>query len=324
MLQSYLNDWATARKNAVILEEKKDENGNLMLQRAEVVFQGVKVEIRNKRVIGAPGPKADDKFCAEFFVPSTITLIDAFRNSEYPSTEFIATLLEAIDPNFNSTQRDAIAKRRESIDQFMSSKKEEWATYFTDTMYTEDDVKFIMNFAMSLLKHERIDNVTTYLKLMAKYQADILNNNVARTSFDGKDITNKDILFDMLCRCCSKRLLAEEHKFVVGPRSVEYIFLDESRDDKLPDYVMNAINILRAIYADCNNSCNVFTPVAYGIASFYAHIFNEPIAYRLAKVSDRRNRKSFREDVVSVDAMMSNIGFAFEDAKPIKRKGKRG
>ena len=108
MLQSYLNDWANARKNAVILEEQKDENDNLMFQRAEIVFQGVKIEIRNSRVVSNNTPTPDDKFCAEFFIPSTITLIDAFRNSEYPSTEFIATILEAIDPNFEAERKEVV------------------------------------------------------------------------------------------------------------------------------------------------------------------------------------------------------------------------
>ena len=66
-----------------------------------------------------------------------------------------------------------------------------------------------------------------------------------------------------------------------------------------------------------------FTTVTYGIASYYAYIFNEPIAYRLAKVSERKNRPQRRSGIVSVDAMMNNIGFAFDEAQPLK-KSKKG
>jgi len=323
MLQSYLNDWANARKKAVILEEQKNEAGEVVFQRAEVVFQGVKIEIRNKRVVGAPEGKP--QFCAEFFVPSTITLIDAFRNSEFPNTEFIATLLEAIDPNYESNRKDALAKRRDSADQYMTEKKQEWTTELDESIYSPEQKSFILDFATSLLKRERLEGISKFIQTMVRYQDNILDNAVATTTYDGRDITGMDILYDLLCRCCSRRALAESGKYIVTAKGAEYVFLDDSHDDRLSNFNRNALNILRAIYSDCNNSPSIFTTVAYGISSFYAYKFSEPIAYRLAKVNDRRGRKTRRADVVTVDAMMNNIADVFENAKPLKtKKGKKG
>ena len=292
-----------------------------MLQRAEITFHGVKIEIRNKKIVGDP----EGRFCAEFFVPSTLNLISDFRNSEYPETEFISTILEAIDPNFESAQKDAIAKRRESMDQFLNTKKQEWTEAFTDSSYSPEQVNFMLDLAVSMMKHESVDGIDKFIQTMVKYQDNILDNSVVKTTFDGRDITGMDILFDLLCRCCSKRMLAENNKFVVTYKGANYVFLDDSHDDRLSGFSRNALNILRAIYSDCNNSAMIFTSVAYGMASFYAFKFNEPIAYRLAKVNDRRARKSRRDGVVTVDAMMTNIASAIESAKPLKtKKGKKG
>ena len=323
MLQSYLNEWANARKNAVILEEQKDENENLMLQRAEVVFQGVKIEIRNKRVTGAHEPTQGDKFCAEFFIPSTLTLISDFRNSEYPSTEFIATILEAIDPDYESKQRDVVKRRRISMDELLSGKKQEWTDALTDTKYDQAEANFIIDFAINLLKRDRVDNIDMFIQTMVKYQDNILDNGIVKTMFDGTEITGMDVLYDLLCRCCSKRALAENNKFIVSQHGAEYVFLDDSHDDRLTAFTRSAMNVLRAIFADCNKYCSMFTTVAYGMASFYAFKFNEPITYRLAKVSERRSlRKPGRNN--SVSAMMTSIAGVIENAQPIKKKSKKG
>ena len=318
MLQNYLTDWANARKNAVILEEQKDENDQIVLQRAEAVFQGVKIEIRNKRIPGT------DQFSTELFVPSTINLIDALVNSDYPNTEFIATLLEAIDPNFELEQKDAINQRRMSMDQFMNEKKQEWTNNFEHSKYEKTEVNFMVDFAMNLVRRERIDNLSLFTTLMVKYQDNILDDTVVKTTYDGKEVTAQDVLFDLVCRSCSKRALAEDNKFIVSANGAEFVFLDESHDEKLPDFVVNAKNVLRAIYTDCKNSPGMFTTVAYGLASYYAFHFNETIAYRLAKASERRVRKPRRDGMVTVDAMMNNIAGAFENAKPMKKKGKKG
>lgn len=323
MLQSYLNDWANARKNAVILEEQKDENDNLMFQRAEIVFQGVKIEIRNSRIVINNTPTPDDKFSAEFFIPSTITLIDAFRNSEYPSTEFIATMLEAIDPNFEAERKEVVAKRRATMDQFLSEKKQEWMSNFEHTKYELPEVNFMVDFAISRMRWERIDNLSLFTQLMAKYQDNILDDTVVRTTFDGKEITAQDILFDLVCRSCNKRQLAEDNKFVVSGKGADFVFLDDTRDERLPDFVVNAKNVLRSIYADCNNAPSIFTTVAHGIASYYSFHFNESIAYRLAKASERRPSKARRNNTVTVGAMMTNIADVFENARPLKKKGKK-
>lgn len=326
MLQNYLTDWANARKNATIIEEKKNENGDLLFQKSEIVFQGVKIEIRNKRVMGTE-VTPNDKFCAEFFIPSTITLIDAFCWSEFPNSEFIATMLEAIDPNYPRIKREAIDKRRASMDQFISTKKQEWTEAFADTKYKMPDIKVILGYAENAMKSERVDAIDTFINCMIKYQDSILDDTVKITTFNGNSIIMMDLMFEFICKTCTKSAFAAEGKFFVTAKGMDYVILDSSHDDKTPEYILEVKNIYRSIWKDCKEHPFVFTVFARGLAQFYEYKLNETIAYRLARISERKNhRRAFsRNDrMVSAASMMNNIAGAFEAAKPLKtKKGKK-
>lgn len=321
MLQNYLTDWANARKNATIIEEQKNENGDILFQKSEVVFQGVKIEIRNKRIPDT------DQFCAEFFVPSTITLIDAFRWSEFPNTEFISTLLEAIDPNYPRIKREAIEKRRASMDQFIAAKKQEWTEAFADTKYKMPDIEVILAYAENAMKSERVDAIDTFIKLMIKYQDVILDDTVKITTFNGSTITTMDLMFEFVCKACTKSAYAAESKFFVTVKSMDYVILDKTHDDKTPEHILEVKNVYRAIWEDCKAHPFIFTVFAYGLAQFYEYKLNETIAYRLARISERKNhRRAFNHNdrMVSAASMMNNIAGAFEAAKPLKtKKGKK-
>ena len=327
MLQNYLTEWSNARKNATILEEQKNENGDLMLQRAEVMFHGTKIEIHNKRVVGADGPTPDDRFASEFFIPSTLTLIDAFRWSEFPSTEFIATILEATDPNFQRITKEAIDKRRAAMDQFTSGKKQAWLEAFADTKYKMPDIEVILAYADSSMKSYRMDAIDTFINCMVKYQDFILDDTVKITTAAGNTITNMDLMFELICKTCIKTAYATENKFFVTKNGMEYVILDSTHDDKTPQHILDIKNVYRDAWLECKENPAIFTVFAYGLAKFYEYKLNETIAHRLARINERKShRRTFRGDdrMVSVDAMMNNISSAFDAAKPLKRKGKKG
>lgn len=327
MLQNYLAEWANARKNAVILDEKKNDNGDIMFQRIELVFQGTKIEIRNTRIVeGEVTP--NDRFSAEFFVPSTLTRIDAFRMSDYPSTEFIATILEALDPAYARTQKEAIEKRKANMDQYIGTKKQEWLEAFADTKYILPEVEKILAYAENALKYERISSIDNFIQLMVKYQDYILDNTVKITTNSGNEITMMDLMYEFICKACNLNAFLSESRFFVTVKSMEYVILDDSHDDKAPDYIIDVKNIYRAIWDECKCHPAIFTVFAHGLARFYEYKLDETIAYRLARINERKNRnRPFRpgKHAVSVEAMMSNISSAFDAAKPLKtKKSKKG
>ena len=315
MLRQFVNDWSSAKENATILEEAKNGIGTIVHQKAELNFLGTKIHLITNLIPGT------DDYTNEFFVPSTLALIKSFPETPYPVSEFIVTIMEAIDPESRSLAKDAKAKRDDAIDKFMDIKKEEWSGILSAGAFTEDEITFLVNYTFSQLKRDRVDNLDLFIRLLDKYQDKLFDDSVCVEKQNGDIVRKSDIIYDTLCRCANRRIMAEESRFTVSGWAVNIAFGDSANDDRIPEFVKDAKMVLRAIFKDCREWMNIFSSVARNLAEFYAFRTNEPVPYRMAKVQERQNSiKNRRKSYVSASAMLGDVSAAFESAKPMKKK----
>lgn len=317
MLKHFVNEWAAARENATILEEAKNSVGLIVHQKSEIDFLGTKIHLITNLI-----PGTDEDYVNEFFIPSTLNLIQEFRNSEFPVSEFIITLMQAVDPASASLEKEARQQRESHITDFIESKKEEWTEILNCGAFDSAEIDYIVNYAYEQISHERLENIDLFIQTLVKYPEQLFDATVCLTKQNGEEVKKYDIIYDMICRCCNRRIMAEESKFRVSGWGIKIAFLDNTGDDRVPEFVKTAKEVLRAIYFDCQGYIGIFADVVRNLADYYAHFTSDPIPYRIAKVQERLNntRGHRRGSSVSASAMIGDVAAAFATAKPIKKK----
>ena len=326
MLNTYINEWNEARQNATINDERRDENGVIEFQKATMTFVGATIELRITRVHTEGNDVDSPVYSASIFVPKTGVLIESFRESAWPKTEFICTILEAIDPDYHSKMQEALAKRKTIVETFLKQKKDYWTTTLGESNYSEDEVNLIMDHANIVLNTSNFSQADAFIECMIKYQADLFNEEKIQKVFKGKRAGTTDLsstIFKMICRCCLKRAYFADGVFILSRKSIDLDILDTERDDRIPEFELNAKNVLRQIYADCHKRPNTFQFFAYGFSKLYVAKRNEDLNYYIAKVESNRRRWDgskrvpYRTTTGSSDD--PTLASAFLFATPIKK-----
>lgn len=331
MLNNYIDDWNEARQHATITDERCDENGVVEFQKASIEFLGTTIEMRIQRVpedndVDSPEPK-EPKYSATLFVPKTGAIVESLVETPWPMTEFIITLMEAVDPDSKKKASEALAKRQATVEEFIQSKVNYWNEQIAASSYSDVEKELILDHANTVLKTPLFGQADMFIEVVTKYYDQLMDETPIERKNAGT--TNQMILiFDTLCDACIKQAYFNDGVFIISRKSMDYGITDTSHDADKPAYIMEMKTLLRQIYADCGHRPSMFSFVAHGLCKLYSTHMDEDLNYHIArvraKIEQRTKFKKSREQHYRTQQTRITNNNAFANAllfaTPIKSK----
>jgi len=299
MLEQLVQEWETAKKNAVVIEDRMAEDGQTIEMRtSEIRFRGTKITIQSRlRPSSNPSKGADvdpskrqaGYLLTLYFESTGRTLESVPSNDICPTTEFMISILERLDAN---DHEKVVSERKAAHAKAMTEAEvKRWEAKLANTAFDDKTKEIIVNhcrlLANAKLTKYRID---VYLDILAKYDKLILGKDLDFSQPKAK-YSFVDVMYNMCCTLIHDCLPNTHGDDFIPVKRLETRFWkvdDPVREAKYPVYVAKTRATFRSIYTDCKEKPVVLAYVVHGLAKIYEYLTGESIAFHTARENERR------------------------------------
>lgn len=297
MLQEVIDAWQAASQQQTVLEQDAVP-GKVTFQKSVINFDGAEFELTIAAVDPSVGIDVDRP---ETFT-KRLTALNTHRNVKLPARgtspayEIYSSILQAKDPD--GDEEKYINKRnknfRNSLNQTMTSRWKESLEKLE--AFTEDDINRFLTKINSDAKNDGyFSRIGALVETLVKYSVDLTSKAPCGHS---NTYTIQLAIYDSICRWIDSKYKFK-NPYGDDTFSIKYVndvLVDTTRDNTLPEHMLSIKNILRGIYAICQNKPARFCYVLNSLADYYEKATGESVTYRLANIHERdAKRKEYKK-----------------------------
>ena len=302
MLNEMCQEWDTALKNAVSVEDRMNEDGRTFEYRKSVVrFRGTEIEVIAKRRPGSGlakdadvDPSKGPSYLVTLFVPSTGKIIEAVPSSSLcPKTAKVIMILEALDVlDRSAIVADRVKQFNENL---IGANADRWNKELADTCYTDEEKQIFLDYTKTLAIHPRsrpradkfIRVVVKFHQLLAGKDLDFINPRLPYTF--------TDVVYNLVCQLLADKRENQYKEDFIPVACIKNRFWNQDNPEwelKMPIYVQKSRSLFRQIYTEIDERPVNLAVIAKGLAKYYEHLTGESVALRTAREQERRKAKN--------------------------------